>query len=134
MKGTMKNVRVEHNTFWDTNLTSISFSGDSLAENSVIANNIVYQRNGKVAWIENRQGIDMHNNFWMNTTSVKYFNAIGIGDLYGDVRMQTKPTYDPVTFRLSNRSKAINSGNSSIVYDFEGKARNMPDIGAIEFT
>lgn len=140
--GGLDNVVIAHNTFWGSQDTAVSMTYESTkTRNTVIANNIVQQPGGNVAWIENRAGIDMYNNFWVGSRPASWRNAQGSGDVSGDVRMQQTPVADEsVTFRLSYDSAARDAASvmSEIVYDFEHKHRYSPgsqgaDIGAIEF-
>lgn len=138
--GGMDSITIANNTFWNSTSTALSLAYDSTKQrNTVIENNIIHQSAGKLAWIENRSGILMNNNFWSPNMVGSTANAVGTNDKYGDARFLTTPTIDPITFQLSSISPAINSGFaiSSVSNDYFGNSRpynGSYDIGAHEFT
>ncbi len=138
--GGMKNVDVLYNTFWGSTSTAISIAYNSQNANNDIGNNIVYQPEGKIGWVENKSGINMFNNFWVNKSPDAWMNVAGIGDMTGDIRLASTPSrVDATSYRLSQYSPAIGKASdvASVIVDFENKQRRTvdtgTDIGAIEF-
>lgn len=139
--GGLQDITITYNTLWASIDTALSIAHEAYkTQNTIIANNIVQQEAGKVAWIENRSGIDMFNNFWVGNQPDSWRNADGINDLYGDIKLPNIPDYTPQSYRLNAESPAVGAAQniSNITDDFEGKLRffandSMSDIGAIEY-
>ncbi len=136
--GGLKNVTIAHNTLWGNQNTALSIAYDAYkTQNTVIANNIIEQRDGKLAWIENRTGIIMSNNFWVPSLPASSSQANGTNDKSGDVKLTGLPTDDPLSLRLASNSPAINSSFliSNITQDYSNNNRDsLPDIGAFEYS
>lgn len=139
--GGMKDVTIVHNTFWGSMNTAVSISYEPYkTENSVIANNIIQQPDDKPAWIEDRTGLDMHHNFWVDGPPESWTNASGDNDLSGDILLAGTPSYDSHSYKLSESSPARDAADASfnVEDDFEGKQRTSAqspgkDIGAFEY-
>ncbi len=140
--GGLDTITIANNTFWGSVGPSSEIALSYVpykTRNSIISNNIV-GGSQKLAWIENRTGLTLSNNFWDPAPPDRSLNASGSNDKFGDVKFLSAPSYLPASYRLSSTSPAINGGRiiSGITDDFESKPRSTAispgtDIGAIEF-
>lgn len=137
--GGLKTALIANNTLWGSIKAGIAVDHDGGDSNIVIANNIVSAPSGNGAFIENRAGINLHHNFWVNGPGE---NTSGTGDKQGNVMLAGSPSPSSpfADYKLQSASPARNSADtiSSIPTDYEGKARysgNSPqgDMGALEF-
>ncbi|MFC1626686.1 right-handed parallel beta-helix repeat-containing protein [Patescibacteria group bacterium] len=131
-------VKIINNTFWDTTGNTISIETPSAkTRNSVIANNIIYQPDGDVGYVEDRNGVDVYNNHWVGTNPDSWRNFDGTGDIYDtNPQFSGTPGTNSVDYRLTSSSPDINAGGdvAGVSEDFEGKSRDSsPDIGAMEY-
>lgn len=138
--GGLDTITVVNNTFWNSTSTALSLAYDATKQrNTVIANNIIHQASGKLAWITNRTGISLYNNFWSPTMVSSSTNANGTNDKSGDVKFAIVPGTSAESFRLSGSSPAINTAGpvSGVTDDYFGSVRpqnTISDIGAHEYT
>ncbi|MCA9686291.1 MAG: right-handed parallel beta-helix repeat-containing protein [Myxococcales bacterium] len=137
--GGLDEVEIVHNTLWGGTKTAISISYDpTKTMNSLIANNLVQQGDGDVAWIEDRTGLDMHHNFWVGAAPEDWRLCDGVGDRSGDPGLT--PDGSATGFRLGASSAARDGAEAlaAVPSDFEGRARvsaESPavDMGAMEY-
>lgn len=143
VNGGLNNVRILNNTLWGSESLGQSAiavePSPNNSQNTVIANNIVQQPDGKVAWISSRDHVDMYNNFWVGGPPDDWRLADGPDDRYGDPLLaggsNPSPT-NPLDFRLTSSSTAIGgaAAESDVTSDYFGNARdNAPDMGAAEY-
>lgn len=139
--GGMKNVKILHNTLYDSEGTALSIAYEAYkTQGSEIANNLIQQPAGKVAWIEDPAGISVHHNFWVGTPPASWTNAVGTGDLSGDPKLAFSPGLTAKSYRLSSASPARDAAQkmSAVPLDFEGRTRSTTsspgtDMGAMEY-
>ena len=139
--GGLKDVEILYNTCWGSISTAVSIAHSPYkTEGTVIANNIFHTPCGRSAWVESREGIHMHHNFWVGDPPAAWMNAGGEGDRDGDPGMQDQPGYDPTSFHLNANSHARGGATNlpGILIDFEGKLRSTAtsagtDMGAVEY-
>ncbi len=138
--GGLDTITVVNNTFWNSTSTALSLAYDATKQrNTVIANNIIHQSSGKLAWITNKTGISLYNNFWSPTMVSSSTNATGTNDKSGDVKFAVIPNTSADSFKLSSLSPAINMAGpvSGVTDDYFGSSRPqnaVSDIGAHEYT
>lgn len=139
--GGLSHVQIVNNTFWGSSNTAVSIAYERYkVTNSIIANNLVQQPAGKVAWIENRNGLDLHHNFWVGAVPDAWRNCNGSNDLSGEVALLGAPGTNASSFRLSSSSSARDSAHGACAppLDYEGKLRAHAaspsvDRGALEY-
>ena len=136
--GGLKDVKIIHNTFWGNLNTAVSIAYSPDTAGSLIAGNIIEQKDQKLAWIENPSGISLHHNFWVGNPPAASTNAGGPGDLSGDVRFAASPAVNPDSFKLSGNSPAIDAIPSGLDVNDDFFASSRPqgsafDIGAHEY-
>lgn len=137
--GGLQHAIIAHNTLWGGKATALSMLHDPALTDVLIANNIVQQPEGRVAWLEDPSGFTLTHNFWVGAKP-RSWRAIGSeSDRWGDVQFETAPGDTPETFRLSANSRAIDAALpiAGTAHDFEGNPRQtdenpLPDMGAIE--
>lgn len=137
--GGLRHALIAHNTLWGGKATALSMLHDPALEDVLIANNIVHQPQGQVAWLEDPAGFTLTHNFWVGEKPPAWREIVGENDLWGDVQFETAPGMTPETFRLGPNSRAIDSALplAGTAHDFEGNPRQteenpLPDMGAIE--
>jgi parallel beta-helix repeat protein len=131
--GGMKNIRILNNTFYGGAGSSISLEYDAGTSGTVVANNI-FQQDISKAWVANRTGINMFNNFWMPSTP-SGANINGTGDKSGNVQFATTPSLSVDSYKLASTSPAINSGSTTITDvtdDYSGNLRYTTDSPGID--
>lgn len=147
--GGLDTVSILNNTLWGNTGTALSLAYDATKQrNTVVANNIIHQADNKLAYIQNKTGITLYNNFWSTnkltqTTATPIpaapGTAAGANDKKGDPKfVVTFPAYLASDYILSSTSTAINGGAtfSSVTDDFLGSLRpsgGVFDMGAYEF-
>jgi parallel beta-helix repeat protein len=65
--GGLDGVSIRNNIFWNTSQTALSFNvGSSVTKNrnTIVAQNMVYQKNGKMAFTDNPEGMSFSSNNW----------------------------------------------------------------------
>jgi len=131
--GGLKNSTIAYNTFWNSTDTALGVIYSSGQVGTLIANNIIWQANNKLAYVENAAGLIFQNNLWKVTPPS---NVKGSGDKIGDPTFLTTPGYTANTFSLGGLSPAINSAvNVGIGVDYFGALRGpIFDMGALQFT
>lgn len=132
--GGLKNIKIVHNTFYNTKGTAISIGKEPYkAQDTVIAYNLVHQPAGKLIWLEDNKGITLHHNVWSGGSPPS--NAQGDGDLKSSAAFSTSPAFERNHFRLAANSAGINIGSGvGVSSDFSGSARDeKPDAGAYEY-
>jgi parallel beta-helix repeat protein len=131
--GGFKNSTVAYNTLWASTDTALGIMYGSGQTGSLVANNIIWQTNNKLAYIENSAGLTFQNNLWKVTPPS---NVKGNGDRIGDPRFSTTPSYTADTYNLSSSSPAIGGAlNIGIATDYFGHLRGPSyEMGALQFS
>jgi parallel beta-helix repeat protein len=65
--GGLDTISIRNNTFWNSNQTALSFNASADAtktRNTIIANNVISQANGKLVWTDYSNGLSFSNNTW----------------------------------------------------------------------
>jgi parallel beta-helix repeat protein len=133
--GGLDSSTIAFNTIWGaTEMGVVVINQPTKTRNSIIANNIVQQPNGKLADIQVTSGVSLHHNFWVSPVTVLN-NASGVGDRTGNVLLATTPGLDPSTYRLSASSPAIGGAVAlDVPKDFFSYQRGPSyDMGAIQY-
>jgi len=130
--GGLKNSTIVYNTFWASTDTALGVVYGTGQTNSLIANNIIWQANNKLAYIENFSGLTFHNNMWK---VVPPSGAKGAADRVGDPLFLTTPGYIAQSFALSSASPAISgAANIGMATDYFGNQRGLSyEMGALQF-
>ena len=128
----LKNSTIAYNTLWNSTDTALGIMFGNGQVGSLITNNIIWQANNKLAYVENSAGLTFQNNLWKTTPPS---NVKGTGDRIGDPLFLVTPGYDPQTFLLSSLSPAIGGArNIGIVVDYFSNLRGPSyEIGAIQY-
>lgn len=142
--GGMSNVVVAYNTFWGSSNTAVSieYEGAKLG-GSVIANNLVQQPDGKVAWIDDRyvgkSGLRLFNNFWVGGRPDDWRNCNGPNDRTGTVAFVTTPVVtDAFSFMIMEGSAPCDGATNifGVEDDYAGTVRPIApaphDMGAFQ--
>lgn len=132
----VKGAVIANNTLWGSQERAVRFDDQIFNENIYFYNNIVQQKDGKLADFKSTRGITRDYNFWVGTPTL-LINATGIHDLRGDIGLPSTPdVLNPQSFRLSSSSRAINVALklNQTSFDFAGNTRDeLPDRGAYEY-
>lgn len=128
----LKSAVIAYNTLYGSTNAALSVVYESMQAGSVIANNIIWQAQNKLAVFDNPIRITFQNNLWKVAPAPVFRSP---GDRYGDPNFVTTPGYTPASFRPSSTSPAaMTASNIGVVNDFYAQARGpMFDIGAIQF-
>jgi hypothetical protein len=130
--GGLKNAIIAYNTLYGSVNSAISIAYESSQEGSLIANNIIWQAQNRLAVIDNPVGLTFHHNLW----KVRPPAALrGPGDKVGEPKFASAPGYTPKGYRLSASSLAVGAAaDTGILHDFYAKQRGPTfDMGAIQF-
>lgn len=136
----LDNIVIAHNTFWNSDTISLLIvhgENPQKTRNTIIANNIFDGAIETDVWVDDRTGIDMFNNLWVDGEPDEWLNATGPNDVVGDPGFIITPTIpDMSTYQPGVESPAI--GNAGLIpgyvvsKDFADRARTIPtDIGAV---
>lgn len=130
--GGLKNSTIAYNTIWSTTDTALGVMYASGQVGTLIANNIIWQANNKLAYVQNAAGLTFQNNLWKVAPPA---NAKGTGDKIGDPAFVTTPGYTADTFTLSGLSPAITgASNIGITVDYANAQRGPTfDMGALQY-
>jgi len=130
--GGLKNSIIAYNTLYGSTAAAIGIVYGSAQTNSLIANNIIWQTDNKLANVENNLGLTFTNNLWKALPPV---NVRGTGDRMGDPGFPGIPGYAPADY--SPVSSSLAGGGAfdlGITNDFFGNPRRLfLDMGAIQF-
>ncbi|MCX7848024.1 MAG: right-handed parallel beta-helix repeat-containing protein [bacterium] len=142
--GGLSNVVVAYNTFWGSSNTAISveYQGGKLG-GSYIANNIVQQPAGAVAWVDDRYvgkaGLKLFHNFWVGMRPADWRNCNGPGDRTGSVAFVREPVVtDAYSFVIAEGSAPCGGATNifGVREDYAGVARpaipRTHDMGAFQ--
>jgi len=143
--GGLSNVTVAYNTFWGSTSTAISIAYEpAKLGGTVIANNLVHQPDGAVAWIDPRSagkaGLRLFHNFWVGPRPASWRNCTGPGDTNGSPMLAATPvTNDALSLAISLASPAVDNATNifNVHVDYSGADRAATggtghDIGAFE--
>jgi hypothetical protein len=131
--GGLKNAIIAYNTLYGSVNSAISIAYASSQSGSLIANNIFWQAQNRLATIDNPVGLSFHHNLW----KVRPPAALrGPGDKLGEPRFAGTPDYTPESYRLSASSSAVGAAaDTGIPHDFYARQRGPEfDMGAIQFS
>jgi parallel beta-helix repeat protein len=128
----LKSAVIAYNTLYGSTNAALSIVYESMQAGSVIANNIIWQAQNKLAVFDNPIRITFQNNLWKVAPAPVFRSP---GDRYGDPKFATTPGYTPASFRPSSTSPAATAAsNIGVIRDFYAQARGpMFDMGAIQF-
>lgn len=142
--GGLSNVVVAYNTFWGSSGTAVSIEYESAKlGGSYIANNLVQQPLGAVAWLDDRyvgkSGLKLLHNFWVGEKPAEWRNCNGPGDRTGAVAFVSTPMVtDAYSFVLAEESAPCGGATNmfGVLEDYAGVARPPApaahDIGAFQ--
>lgn len=142
--GGLSNVVVAYNTFWGSSNTAVSVEYESTKlGGSYIANNLVQQPQGAVAWLDDRyvgkSGLRLLHNFWVGEKPADWRNCNGPGDRTGSVTFVSAPVgTDAYSFVLAEVSAPCGGATNifGVVEDYAGQARPPApaahDMGAFQ--
>lgn len=131
--GGLHNVRIANNTFYGLTWAAFIFGSRRGHTETVVENNIVYQRRGGAYTARPAKSVVWRTNAWFGGaagTRVK-----GAGDVTRDPRLARPGGSDDADYRLRSDSPCRDAGRKSAPRDFFGAARprgRAPDIGAHE--
>ena len=131
--GGLKNSTIAYNTLWGSTNTALGIVYASGQLGSLISNNIIWQANNKLAYVENAAGLTFQNNLWKALPSS---NVSGIGDRVGDPLFLSTPGYVAQSYALSALSPAIAGGaNIGVTTDYFNNPRGPSyEMGALQNT
>ncbi len=129
--GGLKNSTIAYNTLYDTVESAIGIVYDSAQTNSLIANNIVWQADNRMASVDNMAGLTFKNNLWKVQPPA---DVRGPGDRIGEPGFAAAPGYTAVSYRPGNSSLARGgAANIGVTDDYYGASRGPSfDMGAIQ--
>lgn len=142
--GGLSNVVVAYNTFWGSSGTAVSIEYESAKlGGSYIANNLVQQPQGAVAWLDDRyvgkSGLKLLHNFWVGEKPAEWRNCNGPGDRTGAVAFVSLPVVtDAFSFVLAEGSAPCGGATNifGITEDYGGALRPAApaahDMGAFQ--
>jgi hypothetical protein len=130
--GGLKGAIIAYNTLYGSTNAALSISYEPAQFSSLIANNIIWQAQNKLTFIENPIGLIFQNNLWKVAPEAAFRS---LGDRYGDPGFATTPGYTPDSYRPSNTSPAASTAAHIGVWtDYFTRLRGPAyDIGAIQF-
>jgi hypothetical protein len=131
--GGLKNAIIAYNTLYGSVNSALSIAYAEAQGGSLIANNIIWQAENRLATIDNPVGLTFHHNLW----KVRPPAALrGPGDELGDPRFAGTPGYTPESYRLSSSSLAVGAAiDTGIPHDFFARPRGPDfDMGAIQLS
>jgi len=131
--GGLKNSIIAYNTLYGSTAAALGIVYGSAQTNSLIANNIIWQTDNKLANVENSLGLTFTNNLWKALPPV---NVRGIGDRTGAPGFASTPGYAPADYSPGSSSLAGGGAmDLGITNDFFGNPRRLfLDMGAIQFS
>ncbi|HJR78814.1 MAG TPA: right-handed parallel beta-helix repeat-containing protein [Anaerolineales bacterium] len=131
--GGLKNAIIAYNTLYGGTNAALSISYESAQSGSLIANNIIWQAQNKLAAVDNRTGLTFRNNLW-KVLPPAYLR--GPGDKIGDPKFAGTPGYTPQSYQISSSSPAVGAAlDTGIANDFYARQRGPAfDMGAIQFS
>jgi parallel beta-helix repeat protein len=131
--GGLKNITVAYNTLYGSTNSALSVAYESAQAGSLIANNIVWQAQNILTYIDNPAGLTFKNNQWkvLPSSSVR-----SPGDRIGDPRFVSTPGYTAESYRPGSTSPAAaGAADIGISNDFFAQPRGpLFDMGSIQFT
>ena len=131
--GGLKSALIAYNTLYGSTNAALSIAYESAQSGNLIANNIIWQAQNRLAAIDNPAGLAFQNNLWKVAPAAAFRSP---GDRYGDPRFAAAPGYTSESYRPSGASPAANAAaNIGIANDyFAGSRGPAYDIGAIQFS
>jgi len=130
--GGLKNTTIAYNTLYGSTSSALSIAYESAQSGSLIANNIIWQADNKLTYIDNPTGLTFKSNLWkvLPSSIVR-----GSGDRVGDPIFASTPGYIPESYQPSSLSPAAGGAvDIGIANDFFVKQRGPSfDMGAIQF-
>jgi len=131
--GGLKNATIAYNTLYGSTNSALSIVYESAQTGSLIANNIIWQADNKLANVENSSGLTFMNNLWK---ALPPLNVRSPGDRMGEPGFSGNPGYKPNDYRPGSSSLAGAGGaDIGITNDFFGNLRkSISDVGAIQFS
>lgn len=131
--GGLKNSTIAYNTLYGSISSALSIVYESAQGGTLIADNIIWQAENKLTYIDSTVGLTFQNNLWkvLPTAAVR-----SPGDRVGDPQFATTPGYTPESYRPSTSSPAGGgAADVGISSDFFSASRGPAfDTGAIQFT
>jgi parallel beta-helix repeat protein len=133
MGGGLKNATIAYNTLYGSTNSALSIVYESAQGGSLIANNIVWQAQNTLTYIDNTAGLTFKNNQWKVLPPAAVRSS---GDKIGDPKFASTPGYAPESYRISGSSPAAAGATDiGISNDFFAKQRGpLFDMGSIQFT
>jgi hypothetical protein len=130
--GGLKNAILAYNTLYGSVNSALSIAYAEAQSGSLIANNIIWQAQNRLAAVDNPVGLTFQHNLW----KVRPPAALrGPGDRVGAPDFSGAPGYTPESYRLSPSSSAVGAAiDTGILHDFFARPRGPEfDMGAIQF-
>ncbi len=131
--GGLKNSIIAYNTLYGSTASALGIVYGSAQTNSIIADNIIWQADNKLANVENNTGLTFMNNLWK---ALPPTNVRGAGDRTGNPGFSSTPGYAPEGYQPGSTSLAGNGAiDIGVANDFWGNPRKSPlDMGAVQFS
>ena len=131
--GGLKNSTIAYNTLYGSTNSAIGVVYESAQGGSLIADNIVWQAQNVLTYIDSPTGLTFKNNQWkvLPPSAVR-----GQGDRIGDPKFALAPGYTPESYRPGSTSPALAGAvDVGIPHDYFTRPRGPAfDMGAIQIT
>jgi parallel beta-helix repeat protein len=130
--GGLKSATIMNNTLYGTVEAALGIVYGPAQSGNLIANNIIWQANNRLAYIQNGTGLTFQNNLWKAAPAAI---AQGLGDRTGDPGFAVStPGYAAADYKLKSGSLAIGgAANLGLATDYFAAPRSLPyDMGALE--
>lgn len=131
--GGLKNSTIAYNTLYGSTNSAIGIIYESAQGGSLIADNIVWQAQNVLTYIDSPTGLTFKNNQWkvLPPSAVR-----GQGDRIGDPRFASAPGYAPESYRPGSTSPALAGAvDIGVPHDYFTRPRGpVFDMGAIQIS
>ena len=131
--GGLKNTTIAYNTLYGSIGSALGIVYESAQGGSLIADNIVWQAQNVLTYINNPAGLTFKNNQWKVLPSSALRSP---GDRIGDPKFASTPGYTAESYRPGSGSPALTGATDiGVPYDYFAKPRGPAfDMGAIQIT
>ena len=131
--GGLKNATIAYNTLYGSTNSAIGIVYESAQAATLIADNIVWQAQNSLTYIDNPTGLTFKNNQWKALPSSAFRSP---GDRVGDPKFASAPGYTPESYRPGSTSPALAGAvDVGVPHDYFTRPRGPAfDMGAIQMT